>query len=451
MVPSTSTARWVIATLCLLSSIPSAQNFEGGPLKWMESSWMLRRDNVLSAITNTNVVDLRKGEIREGVTIAFWGDEIEVVEKGLELRGAKTIDGSGLWIIPGLIDLHAHVIPASMFFPDVAPPEETLETLLDYGVTTIRALPFFSESACVWSSRINAGLLTGPTIIPVSGIFEQEPQRTSVGFGDAEIARSWVAREALLGTRWIKIYNSIDEESLSAIAEEAARHGLRICGHAGGVPPLRAAQLGQTTIEHTIDIPHSCLQEGAVEPEYEDFYDKVTWGWKHFDEAKGDLLLQEFQKIGTGWVPTLVVTDAIARVGHDGATPPDEETAAEIRETLRTAARLAVKQHRAGGMVGLGTDFPVGGVLPGESVHREMELFVTEGGATPLEALQIATISSARILRHETLLGAVEPGKLAHMVALRANPLEDIANTRQIAFVVHDGRVHYVGDDEEDE
>ncbi len=101
-------------------------------------------------------------------------------------------------------------------------------------------------------------------------------------------------------------------------------------------------------------------------------------------------------------------------------------------------------------MVGLGTDFPVDGVRPGESVHREMELFVSEGGATPLEALQIATIGSARILRHESILGAVESGMLANMVALRANPLDDIANTRKIAFVVHDGRVHQVGDEEGD-
>ncbi len=87
------------------------------------------------------------------------------------------------------------------------------------------------------------------------------------------------------------------------------------------------------------------------------------------------------------------------------------------------------------------------GVLPGDSVHRELELFVTEGGATPLEALQIATLGSARILGHETLLGAVEPGMLANLVALRANPLEDISNTREIAFVVHEGRVRE-GDEE---
>jgi len=445
---STSLARGLVAVCLLLSPVASAQDFEGGPRAWMDSSWMLRRDNVLSAITDTHVIDVRTGEVREGVTIAFWGDEIELVEPDLRLVGAATVDGSGLWIVPGLIDLHAHVIPPSRFFPDSAPPEETLATLLDFGVTTIRGLPFFSESAGVWSGRINAGLLKGPTIVPVSGIFEQQPQRTSVGFGTPQIARSWVAREALLGTRWIKVYNAMDEASLAAIVDEAARHGLRVCGHAEGVAPLRAAQLGQTTIEHTIDIPHSCLRDGAVEPAYEDFYEKVTWGWQHFDPAKGDALLEQFRRSGTGWVPTLVVTDALARVGHDGATPPDEETAEEIRASLRAAARLAVEQHRAGGMVGLGTDFPVDGVLPGESVHREMELFVTEGGATPLEALQIATIGSARILRHETILGAVEPGRLAHMVALRGNPLEDITNTRRIAFVVHDGRVHHVGGDE---
>ncbi len=444
--PSSHIARGVLVALCLAVPVSTAQDFAGGPFEWMGASWMLRRDNVLSAITDTNVVDVRTGEIREGVTIACWGDEIEVVDAGIELTGAQTVDGSGLWIIPGLIDLHAHVMPPSMFFPDMKPPEETLGILLDHGVTTIRALPLFSESAGAWSGRINAGLLRGPTIIPASGIFEQVPQRTSVGYGDAEVARSWVAREALLGTRWIKIYNAIDEPSLIAIADEAARHGMRICGHAEGVPPLRAAELGQATIEHTIDIPYSCLREGTEEPAYEDFYDKVTWGWKHFDEAKGEVLLQAFREHGTGWVPTLVVTDAIARVGHDGATPPDEETVAEIMDSLRAAARLAVEQHRAGGLIGLGTDFPVDGVLPGISAHRELELLVTAGGATPLEALQIATLGSATILGHDSILGAVEPGMLANLVALRANPLEDITNTRDIAFVVHEGRVHRLGD-----
>jgi len=434
-------ARIITVLFALLAATaPSAQDFEGGPFEWMESSWFLRRDNVLGAVTNANVVDVRTGEVREGVTIAFWGDEIEVVGPDVELLGAETRDATGLWIIPGLFDLHAHVIPSSPFFPDNPPPEETLRVLLEHGVTTIRGLPFFSESAGAWSGRIDAGLLVGPTIVRSSGIFELEPQRTSVGFETPEIAASWVEREALLGSRWIKIYNAMDEASLSAIVETATKHGMRVCGHADGVPPHRAAVLGQATIEHAIDIPYSCLREGATEPEDGDFFDKVSWGWENFDPAKGDELLELFLEHGTGWVPTLVVQDAIARVGHDGSEPPAPEDAERIRGALRQAARLAVKFHRMGGLVGLGTDFPVNGVAPGASVHRELELLVSEGGATPLEALQIATLSSARILGHEAILGAVEPGMLANFVALRGNPLEDIANVRDVAFVVHEGR-----------
>ena len=99
--------------------------------------------------------------------------------------------------------------------------------------------------------------------------------------------------------------------------------------------------------------------------------------------------------------------------------------------------------HRMGGLVGLGTDFPVDGIAPGTSVHDELRLLVELGGATPLEALQIGTLSSARILGLSEIVGTVEAGKLANFVVLTANPLEDIGNVARIAFVVHDGRRHH--------
>jgi hypothetical protein len=112
--------------------------------------------------------------------------------------------------------------------------------------------------------------------------------------------------------RWINVYNAMDDASLTAIVEAARRHGMRVCGHAVCVPPGRAAVLGQATIEHAIDFPRSCLRDGAVEPEHADFADKVTWGWRHFDPEKGGALLRLFLEHGIGWVPTLVVQDAIA-------------------------------------------------------------------------------------------------------------------------------------------
>jgi imidazolonepropionase-like amidohydrolase len=108
---------------------------------------------------------------------------------------------------------------------------------------------------------------------------------------------------------------------------------------------------------------------------------------------------------------------------------------------LHQSAKLAVQLHRSGGLVGIGTDFPIDGLQAGESVHRELELLVELGGATTLEALQMATIRSAEILGFEELLGTVEAGQLAHLVVLTKNPLENISNVRSILYVVHDGRL----------
>lgn len=149
------------------------------------------------------------------------GDAIQTVGDQPLPTGIEVVDISGQFLIPGLMDLHAHVIPKTRFLPQAKDPEETLAILLDHGITTIRALPFHSESALMWAADVHAGLLVGPTLIPTSSIFEKQPQRTMRGFGDATLAERWVRREALLGTRWIKVYNSMDRDCLFAIVETA--------------------------------------------------------------------------------------------------------------------------------------------------------------------------------------------------------------------------------------
>jgi imidazolonepropionase-like amidohydrolase len=390
-----------------------------------------------------HVIDVRTGEVHEGVNVWIKGDRIVAVDREPPRRRHEQIDVTGRWIVPGFFDLHAHVIPVSEVFPAAKPPEETLRVLLDHGVTTIRCLPLLCEMSHGWSARVNAGELLGPTLVTASMIFEKLPQRTSFGFGNAETARRWVQKEALLGTRWIKVYNSMDAESLAAIVAAAREHGLRVCGHAEDVPPREASDLGLGTVEHMISIPLSCLREGAVPPEEQDLLQRAAWRWEHFDEAAGHALMGTFRANGTGWVPTLVVTERmILGRSHDGEAQPDEAVIASLREALAKSAQLAVHQHRQGGLVGIGTDFPVDGVEPGTSVHRELELLVSLGGATPLEALQMATLRSAEILGFGDITGTVEPERLANLVVLRENPLASVANTRSIELVLHDGRLH---------
>lgn len=432
----------VLGALGALTSLARAQDFDGGPRSWAKSSWWVRRQIAARfAITNVHVVDVATGAVRRDAHVVIRGDAIEAVGEGPapELAG-EVIDGAGGYLIPGLFDLHAHVIPKHPAFPSSLAPEETLTTLLDAGVTTVRVLPFFSESAHLWAARVNAGELQGPTIVTASSIFEQRPQRTSAGFGDPQTVRRWVLKEAALGTRWIKVYNAMDPASLTAIVETARGHGMRVCGHAQDVPPHEAARLGMHCIEHFTGFPRSIAVDPEAGSEARDMPTRVALGWRELDQDKVDALLATFREHGTAWVPTLVVGEAITLLGgHDGQGFGEHEHAEAFGRAVRSAARLAVRAHREGVLVGCGTDFPVDGVRAGESVQRELELLVEWGGATPLEALQIATTRSAAVLGLADHVGRIEPGMAADLVLLGADPLQDVSAVRQVRLVLHAG------------
>ncbi len=169
------------------------------------------------------------------------------------------------------------------------------------------------------------------------------------------------------------------------------------------------------------------------------------WRWQNADPQKCQALIELFHANHTAWVPTLVVMEKmIEQGGHDG-TPMEADEKPLLHEAIAKAARLAVALHRMGGLVGLGTDFPIDGVEVGASVHREMELLVEKGGATPAEALHIATRSSATILDLSGIVGAVEANFIADLVVLAASPLERIGHTRMVEYVVHDGKLHKPG------
>ncbi len=235
----------------------------------------------------------------------------------------------------------------------------------------------------------------------------------------------------------------MDEPSLAAIVAEAHRRGMRVCGHTEGVAPREASVIGLDCVEHMVSIPLSCLGDGVQPPSGVGLAALIAWRWENADDRRLADLMKLFKRNETAWVPTLVVTERMAEMGgHDGRSDLSGPDTDRLRAAIRKSAVLAVSLHRSGGLVGLGTDFPINGVEPGVSVHRELEMLVELGGATPLEALQIGTISSARILDLERVVGTVEAGRVANLLVLDGNPLERISACRSIEFVVHDGWVH---------
>lgn len=178
-----------------------------------------------------------------------------------------------------------------------------------------------------------------------------------------------------------------------------------------------------------------------------------------FSDKRARALYARFVRNGTWQVPTLTVLRGMASLDDPQFTAdprlkylppvfrswwsqkPTPEAAAAMKGLYRRSAGLVRAMHRAGVPFLAGTDTPNPFVFPGFSLHDELALLVGEGGFTPLEALQAATRDPARFLGREKDLGTVEPGKLADLVLLDADPLADIHNTTRIAAVVANGRL----------
>jgi hypothetical protein len=435
--------RALLLGLLLLSVVlsPAAVSQASDREALFSGSWRLRREASRGIVLrNAQIVDVRRGHLQTHQNLLLRGDEIVAISAEEIGAGAESIDLAGRYVIPGLMDLHAHVQAAGA--TPLQPDPEVLRALLGAGVTVVRELPLITEFGVSLAARVASGELLGPMVVPASTVFELHAQRTSRGFESTERARDWVRREALAGARWIKIYNSMDAESLQAIVETAALHGLRVCGHTEDVPPRQAAELGLGSMEHTVSLPLSCLREDSGEPRFLDLPRLIGWRWEQVDEERCFELLETFLEQGTAWVPTLVVVEAMLQQGGHGFRGRLKgEDRERLQESIRLAAQWAVEWHRSGVPVGIGTDFPIDGVEPGVSVHRELQILVEQGGATPAEALQMATLQSAQILNLEELLGSVEVGKLAHLVVLEDNPLEDIRNLQSVYRVVHQGRI----------
>ena len=418
-----------------------------------DDSWRLRREaGAIWTVDDVHVLDLASGRWSERCSVVVQGDRILSIlndqapggDDSIEIE--ERVDGGGGYVIPGLFDLHAHSQAAGDPSDDV-PEAAVCRALLDHGVTVIREIPLITEFAVDLASRIQRGTLAGPTIVPASTVFELYPQRSSRGFGDPSTAAAWVQREALAGARWIKVYNAMDLESLRAIVQTAEAHGMRVCGHSEDVPPREAIDVGMHCLEHAVSLPLSALADGQEESELITLVGSIVWRWQHTDDSRMEELLAHMRERGTAWVPTLVVLEAILeRGGHVFRGQLSEEVEAGLDEAMTRAAEWAVEQHRLGGIVGCGTDFPINDVEPGHSVHRELELLVERGTASPLEAIQIGTLGSARVLGLEDLVGTVESGKLAHFLLLAEDPLEDLAAFASLELVVHDGRKHWVRD-----
>ncbi len=418
------------------------------------------------ALKDVTVIDVVTGLARPGMTVVIEGDHIAQIGASGAVplpEGALTVDASGKFLIPGLWDMHVHTIFGD-WFPggrDIALP-----LFLANGVTGIRDMGGELEVLLQWRKEIEEGALVGPRLVVSGPMLDGPAPRfpSSIAISTPDDGRRAVSVLKRRGADFIKLQSLIPREAVLAIADEARKQDIPFAGHVpDAVRASEASSSGLKSFEHLIGI-----FEGSSPLE-----DEFLKGGKgpgkflqSFDAGRAGELFRLLARNQTWQCPTLVwerggslldqrdlLRDPLAKYApaswKDGTWKRftdmivnqfNVDDLATRRRFVEKSLELVGDMHRAGVPFLAGTDTAAGVyVFPGFSLHEELELFVA-AGFSPKEALETATVNPARFLGMENRLGSVEQGKIADLVLLDGNPLEDIRNTRAIFAVVANGR-----------
>lgn len=425
-------------------------------------------------ITNATVVNVADGTLHPGTTVTINGKRIVRVEPSSiprQPRG-RVIDATGMYIIPGLWDMHTHAYFGwSRDFGD----SYVLPLFIANGVTGIRDMGSDLNAILRARREVAAHRLTGPRMV-VSGPMLDGPSvsfAASIAITSPADGRRAVNMLKRRGVDFIKIQSGVPRAAYLAIAVEAKKTGIPFAGHVpDAVRASEAVAAGQRSFEHLIGIFEASTSDevSLLERRYgagkEPSANKsLATFLDRYDAAREARIITLLAKNHVWQCPTLFwergqwLVDVIdytqdpdiayiPRTWLSQKFPSSQKAVFESMDADPLAIRrqfvdheldIVRKLHAAGVPFLAGTDTPAGvDVTPGISLHLELQRFVA-AGFTPLEALQTATINPARFLGKLHDYGSVQQGRIADLVLLRANPLEDIANTRSIGGVVADG------------
>lgn len=392
-----------------------------------------------------DVVDL---SVKEKVTITLEGNKIVSVQKGYAKpqAGDKLIDLTNQTVMPGLMDMHVHMESetkkGALADRFIMNPEDiafesarNAETTLMSGFTTVRDLGGSGVNIAL-RNAINKGLVKGPRIFtsgksiattgghadPTNGYSRQlmgDPGPKEGVVNGIEDGRKAVRQRYKDGADCIKITATggvlsqakngqnpqFTEEEIRAIVETAKDYGFTVAAHAHGAEGMkRAIRAGVTSIEHG-----SLLDDEAI---------------------------SLFLKYGTWLVPTITAgkstSDSAKIPGYYSAivTPKALEIGVKIQDAFARAYKAGVK-------IAFGTDAAV--FAHGKN-YTEF-IYMVEAGMPPLETIKAATLNAADLIGMKLSLGSIEPGKLADIIAVNGDPVQDISTMKNVVFVMKEGKV----------
>jgi imidazolonepropionase-like amidohydrolase len=468
------TAKFLGALLLAIVAV-----FFAGVLWPLEAPTPPKREGKL-LVAGAAYVDVRSGELVRGQDILIVEGQIVQIGPDLPRGGAKVIDATGRFVIPGLFDMHAHSMKMS---PLLHHP-----MFIAAGVTAIRDMGGCigledDMVACIgekqaWHQAAASG----------QGVHPRYDQITSLAINDGseiptDLGENWWVKDANSAQRraefdegrgvdFLKTYSNLNREAYFALAEAVADRDIYLAGHVPfRVSSQEAAQAGQRSFEHAFTFIWDCYPKAdelrAADNIYAFFTNEARTAMIEGHDAQqcSDLHTLMIEN-GTAYVPThttrkldafaqdeafrtdarlkyiptplrtmwLQDADAMAKRAGEGG-------AASYKAVYEFGLQQTAIAHKAGVTVLAGSDAPDSFAFPGFGLHDELAHMV-EAGLSPLDALRAATLEPAKFLGIEGQAGEVTIGARADLVLLAANPLEDIEAVRQISDVVLAG-VHY--------
>jgi len=379
------------------------------------------------AITRVTVIDCTGTAAKPNSTVVITGGRINAVGSSETLKippGARVVDANGKFLIPGLWDMHGHLTDAT---------EDAFPLLIMNGVTGVRDMGGDLTQIDRWRSEIDSGARVGPHIIR-AGPFVDGPKegvKNRLTVRTPEEARQAVHTLNAKGVDFIKVHNVLPPEAFFALVDEAHKEHIPVAVHLPkNVSSAEASDAGVASLEHIETINESALwRKGATARTVEQAVDENLG-------PAGQELFQRFAKNGTWYVPTLVAYERGFVLWSD-----DPESLKPRLEVHEKQIELVRMMHKAGVPIMAGSDFSDWALVPGVDLHNELALLV-EAGFTPLEALQAATLNPAKFLGKTDTYGTIQVGRVADLVLLDMNPLEDISHTRKINAVVLGGKFY---------
>ncbi len=387
------------------------------------------------ALRNARIITMKGSEVIERGTVLVEGNKIVAVGPANRVaipRDAKIIDCTGKTIMPGLIDVHGHL---GNFRYGISPQQQWhYFANLAYGVTTAHDPSSNSEMIFSQAEMIRAGHMIGPRLYSTGNILYGAEGDFKAVINSLEDARSAIRRTAAYGAFSVKSYNQPRRDQRQQVIQAARELGIIVVPEGGSFfyHNLSMVADGHTGVEHNIPVaplyddviqfwaqtkthntPTLIVNYGGLNGEY--------YWYQHTNVWEKERLLR--------FTPRAVID---SRARHRTMAPEEEYKNGHI-----LTSQSCKKLQDAGVNINLGAH----GQLQGLGAHWELWMF-QQGGMSNMQALRSATINGAVYLGMDKEIGSLEPGKLADLLVLDKNPLENIRNSEFIRYTMLNGRLY---------